>query len=83
MTTQMQARASHAPTRTGDDGAFLITGEGTQRAAQGGRTTTGMIAAPREDADRASQTRSIVSKSIFHAAGQMMENGEPASLGFT
>jgi alkyl sulfatase BDS1-like metallo-beta-lactamase superfamily hydrolase len=32
---------------------------------------------------RASQTRSFISKSIFHAAAQMMEDGEPASLGFT
>ena len=32
---------------------------------------------------RASQTRSFITKSIFHAAAQMMEDGEPASLGFT
>lgn len=32
---------------------------------------------------RASQTSSFISKSIFHAAAQMMEDGEPASFGFT
>ncbi len=32
---------------------------------------------------RASQTSSFISKSIFHAAAQMMEDGDPAALGFT
>lgn len=32
---------------------------------------------------RASQTRSFISKSLFHAAAQMIEDGQPARLGIT